>query len=149
MPKKLSSDLSVLKGLADFEIWGEDFKHYQEDRFYKGKFVLTDAGKFLAKLVPKEKYAKIELFHNSMLKDLGVQNPDSPEVKKAIAGGGKIEIELIGDYMECRLYGESQTYGKYNMFDVDLPGLEKAVEETFGVGGMPVLVIPDYENVAV
>ena len=56
MSKKLSSDLSTLKGLDDFEIWGEDFKHYQEDRFYKGKFVLTDAGKFLAKLVPKERF---------------------------------------------------------------------------------------------
>lgn len=145
----MSNDLAVLKGLPDFEIWGEDFKHFREDRFFKGKFVLTDEGKFVAKLVPKEKYEKIELFHNSMLKELGVKNPDSAEVKKAIAGGGKIEIELIGDYMECRLFGESQTYGKYNALDIDLPGLEKAIDEEFGIGGMTVLVIPDYENVAV
>ncbi|MBN1258787.1 hypothetical protein JXA05_03455 [Candidatus Peregrinibacteria bacterium] len=147
MPKKPSA--AALNNLPDFKIWGEHLKDVKNARFYKGKFVLTDAGKFIAKLFPREKYAAANLYHNHMLAELGVEKPESPAVKKEIAGGGKIEIELIGDYMECRLFGESQTYGKYNAFDIDLPGLEKAVGEAFGMGGITVLVIPDYENVSV
>ena len=145
MVKKID-DLNVLKNLPDIKIWGEDFEEFGEIKLFKGKFVITDDGNFIAKIVPKEKYDKMDIYHNTMLEDLGVEDPDSSAVKKTIIGGGKIELEMVQDYVECRLYGSSKTYGDYDKSDIDLARMEKAIEATFHLGMMPILVVSDFEN---
>jgi hypothetical protein len=145
MVKKID-DLNVLKNLPDIKIWGEDFKEFGEIKLFKGKFVITDDGNFIAKIVPKEKYDKMDIYHNTMLEDLGVEDPDSSAIKKTIIGGGKIELEMVQDYVECRLYGSSKTYGDYDKSDIDLARMEKAIEATFHLGMMPILVVSDFEN---
>ncbi len=148
MVKKID-DLNVLKNLPDIKIWGEDLEGFGGIKLFKGKFVIMDDGKFIAKIVPKEKYDKMDIYHNTMLYDLGVTDPDSSAIKKIIIGGGKIELEMIEDYVECRLYGSSQTYGDYDKSDIDLAKMEKAIEATFHLGMMPILVVPDFENMTV
>ena len=143
---KKSQDLETIKNLPSIKIWGEDLEDIYNIKRYKGKFVITDSGKFIAKILPKDKYDKTDIYHNTMLEDLGVENPESPVMKRAIVGGGKIEVELIQDYVECRIYGSSQTYGGYDKTDIDLARMEKAIEATFHLGMMPILVVPDFEN---
>jgi len=146
MPKT-SEDINILKSLPDIHIWGEDFEQFGEIKLFKGKFVITDEGKFIAKIVPKEKYDKMDIYHNTMLFDLGVKDPDSKSVHNAIVGGGKMELEMVGDYIECRLYGGSKTYGDFDKTDIDLARMEKAIESIFHLGMMPILVIPDFDKV--
>ncbi|MBN2087949.1 hypothetical protein JW758_06415, partial [Candidatus Peregrinibacteria bacterium] len=83
------------------------------------------------------------IFHNLLLAELGIKRPESPRIKKEIKGGGKIMLEMIGDYVECRLYGRSFTYGHYDKAVIDIAKMEKAIEATFHLGMMPILVIPD------
>ena len=146
---KTSDDIAVLKNLPDIHIWGEDFEEFGEIKLFKGKFVITDDGKFIAKIVPKDKYDQMDIYHNTMLLDLGVKDPDSKTIHKTIIGGGKIELEMVKDYVECRLYAGSKTYGGYNKTDIDLARMEKAIEATFHLGLMPILVIPDFENMTI
>ncbi len=145
MDKKID-DLKVLKNLPSIKIWGEDLEDIYNIKRYKGKFVITNNGKFIAKILPKDKYDQADVYHNTMLEELGVEKPDSPVMKRAIVGGGKIEVELIQDYVECRIYGSSKTYGDYDKSDIDLARMEKAVAATFHLGMMPILVVPDFEN---
>ncbi len=142
---KKTGDAEILKSLPPIKIWGNRLEDIYNVKAYKGKFVITDDGKFIAKIFPKDEYDSTDLYHNSMLLDLGIKNPDSAEMKRAIAGGGKIEIELVEDYVECRLYGDSQTYGHYNKADIDIARMETALEAEFDLGMMPILVIPDFK----
>ncbi|MBU0577028.1 hypothetical protein KJ742_04025 [Patescibacteria group bacterium] len=143
---KTSDDINVLKNLPEIKIWGEGLEDIYELKNYKGKFVITDDGKFIAKVLPRSDYNKAELFHDKILEELGVKNPTSAEMKKVVVGGGKIEIELIGDYVECRLYGVSQTYGSYDASDIDQAKMERAIEAALHLGMMPILVVPDFEK---
>ena len=143
---KTSEDLKTLKALPSFKIWGEGFARFDDVKIYKGKFVVTKDKKFIAKLVPKSEYDQVMLFHNFMLEELGVKESESQEVRKIAVGGGKIEIELIDDYVECRLWSKSTTYGGYEPTDIDLAGVESAIQKTFNLGLMPILVISDFQN---
>ena len=141
---KKTEDIETLELLPQIKIWGDRLDDIYDVKSYKGKFVITDDGKFIAKILPKNEYDKADIFHNTMLSDLGIKNPDSAEMKRAITGGGKIEVEMVGDYVECRLYDTSQTYGAYNKDDIDTAEMEKAIEATFHLGMLPILVIPDF-----
>lgn len=141
---KKTDDLQTLELITQIKIWGNKLDDIYDIRFYKGKFVMTDDGKFIAKILPRNEYDKADIFHNTMLSDLGIKNPDSAEIKRAITGGGKIEVEMIEDYVECRLYDTSQTYGPYNKDDIDTAEMESAIEATFHLGMLPILVIPDF-----
>lgn len=145
MPKT-STDLEVLKNLPEVKLWGEDFDKLYDVKQYKGKFVVTSDGKFIAKLVPRDRYDNVELYHNTMLEELGVEHATSDTMNDAIPGGGKIEIELVGDYLEVRLSGESQTYGSYSPDAIDTAKIETAMDATFHTGMMPVLVVPDFQK---
>jgi hypothetical protein len=141
-----TNDIEILNNLPNIKIWGEDFEKFGKIKLFKGKFVITNKGKFIAKIVPKEKYAQMDIYHNKMLYDIGIQDPDSKEMHNLITGGGKIELEMINDYAEFRIYGESQTYGPYNKDDINIAEIEKAIEATFHLGMTPILVIPDFKN---
>lgn len=143
---KKNPDIEVLKNLPEIKIWGEEFEKIDQIRHYKGKFVITAGGKFIAKLLPKNQYDTTKLWHNTMLKELAVKKPESPAMKKEIVGGGKIELEMIGDYVECRFYGKSSVYGNYDPTDIDMAKMERAIEATFHLGMMPVLIIPNFEG---
>ena len=141
------NDAEILKHLPNIKIWGEDFEQFGKIKLFKGKFVIADDGKFIAKIVPKEKYEKMDIYHNKMLYDIGVQDPDSEEMHNLIIGGGKIELEMIDDYAECRFYDKSQTYGPYSKDKINIAEMEKAIQTTFHLGMTPILVIPDFENI--
>ena len=88
----------------------------------------------------------IELFHDMVVSELGVKAPESMDVKEVITGGGKIEVELINEYVECRLYGESTIYGDYKPGVIDTAALEMEIRDIFELDEIPVLVIPDFEE---
>lgn len=146
---KTTDDLNVLKNLPDIHIWGEDIEKFGKINLLKGKFVITSDGKFIAKLFTVDKWDRANFFHNMLLEELGVEKPESAEIKKEIIGGGKIEIEMVGDYVECKLSGKSGIYGHYNKSDIDIARMERAIEATFHLGMMPILVIPDFEYINV
>jgi len=112
----------------------------------KGKFVVTGDGKFLARLFPKEEWDGSSYFHYQIVEELGVKDAEKPHVKALMAGGGKMELELMDDYVECRLYGVSTTYGSYKVSDIDMAQLEQAIEARFHLGMMPIVVIPDFRE---
>jgi hypothetical protein len=144
---KKTGDIQILESLPKVKIWGNKLEDIYDIRSYKGKFVITADGKFIANILPRNEYDKADIFHNTMLLDLGIKNPDSAEMKRAIIGGGKIEVEMIEDYVECRLYNVSKTYGPYDKDDIDIAEMENAIEATFHLGMMPILVIPDFIRV--
>ena len=88
----------------------------------------------------------MSFFHDDLVGGLGVKEAESMDVKKVIAGGGKIEIELVDDYVECRIYGKSTVYGDYDPDEIDTSALEDEIRDVFGLDEMPVLVVPDYEE---
>jgi len=131
--------------MNEVKIWGDSLEDIAEIKAYKGKFVLTTDGKFYAKLFPKDKWDGSAFFHNMILEELGVENTQSPEVKATVAGGGKIEVELVGDHAECRLYGKSTIYGYYNPDDIDTTKLEECLKEVFHLE-IPISVIPSFQE---
>ncbi len=139
------SDIQKLSELPDVKIWGADFSKLYDVKFYKGKFVVTDAGKLIIKVVPKIEWDAEIFYHNGIVGECDIEHPESNAVKHAIKGGGKIEIELVDDTLECRLYGRSTVYGYYDPEMIDQARLETALEATFHVGMMPVLVIKQFE----
>ncbi len=135
-----------LKKLPKTKIWADEPVDLGKVKAYKGKFVMTDEGKFFAKLFPKEEWDGSAFFHNMVLEEMGVQNAQAPSVMKEVPGGGKIEVEMMDDYAEVRLYGKSTIYGRYNPEMVDAGAVEGVVREMFELIDLPVLVIPDYES---
>ena len=139
-------DLKSLSALPRFKIGGHSLDNFYDVKSYKGKFVVTKQGQLLIKIVPLPDYEKHRFYHTEILEEAGVKNAESPKVKSAIKGGGKIEVELIEGYLECRLFDKSDLYGRYDPKDIDQAGLELALDSTFGLGMMPILVIPDFKN---
>lgn len=140
------NDLEIIESQPPVKIWGEDFEDIDSIKAYKGKFVMTEDGKLFAKLYPMSEWGNIELFHDMVVSELGVKDAESMDVKDMIIGGGKIEIELIENHIECRLYGKSTIYGDYDADAVDITALEMEIREVFELDEIPVLVIPDYEE---
>ena len=101
-------------------------------------------GKFFAKLFPFKEYKGLKFYHNEILEEMGVKKATSPAVKKEVAGGGKIEVELINDYVEVRLCGGSSIYGDYFPDDIDIGEIERLIRIMFGLKSIPVLIIPAY-----
>ena len=134
-----------LKKLPQIKIWTDEPPNISKTA-YKGKFVITDGDKFFAKLFPKKEYDGSAFFHNMVLEEMGVKNAESPGVKKEVEGGGKIEAELIDDYVEVRLYGKSSIYGPYDPDCVDIGAIEEIIRTMFDLIDLPVLVIPDMEG---
>lgn len=134
-----------LKKLPQIKIWTDEPANLSKTKAYKGKFVLTSDCKLFAKLFPKKEYDGSKFFHNEILEEMGVKNAESPAVKKEMEGGGKIEIEMIDDYVEVRLYGKSSVYGLYNPDCIDIGEMEGVIRTMFELMDMPILVIPDFE----
>ena len=107
---------------------------------------MTQDGKFFAKLFPMEEWDGSSFFHNMILEEVGIANSQSSAVLKEVPGGGKIEVEMMDDYVEVRLYGKSTIYGHYNPEAVDIGEIEAVIREMFELIDLPVLVIPDYES---
>jgi hypothetical protein len=135
----------VLKGLPAITLLTDGLDLYAQ-RALKGKFVVTADGKFLARLFPREEWDGSKYFHFQIVEECGVEDGTKEEVMDLMAGGGKMELELMDDYAECRLYGVSTTYGPYNVSDIDIAKLEQAIEACFHLGMMPVVVIPDFKS---
>ncbi|MBN2306407.1 hypothetical protein JXD20_00295 [Candidatus Peregrinibacteria bacterium] len=133
-----------LKKLPQIKIWADEPVNISKTA-YKGKFVITHDDKFFAKLFPKKEYDGSKFFHHMILEEMGVKNAESSAVKKEVEGGGKIEVELIDDYVEVRLYGTSSVYGPYTPQCVDIAEIEGVIRTMFELIDLPVLVIPDLE----
>lgn len=140
-------DIQIIESQPSVKLWGEDLDEIQKHKVYRGKFVMTHDGRLFAKLYPKSVWETIEFFHDMLVKELGVKDPESHDVKELIIGGGKIEVELVDDYAECRLWGKSTIYGDYDPPEVDVAALETEVQESFDLDDMPVSVMFDYEEV--
>lgn len=140
------SDIEIIEEQPHVKVWGEGFDKIQTHKAYKGKFVVTDDGKLFAKLYPKADWDKVSFFHNELMNELGVKDAESPDVKEIVTGGGKIEIELVDDYIECRLYGKSTIYGEYNSEDIDTTALEAEIRKVFDLDERPILAVPDFEK---
>ncbi len=140
------SDLQLIEEQPLVKLWGEGIDEVQSHKVYKGKFVVTDDRRLFAKLYPKSEWDNIELFHDMVVKELGIKEPESMDVKEVIVGGGKIEIELIENHVECRLYGKSTIYGDYESGDINVSALENEIRETFDLDEMPVSIVPDFEE---
>lgn len=138
--------LMELKKLPQIKIWTDEPADLNKIKTYKGKFVMTNDGKFFAKLFPEKEFDSSSFFHNMVLEEMGVKNADSPAVKKEVEGGGKIEVELIADYVEVRLYGKSSIYGRYSPDCVDIGGIEGVTRTMFELMDLPILVIPDLKS---
>ncbi|MBN2096685.1 hypothetical protein JW752_04825 [Candidatus Peregrinibacteria bacterium] len=141
-----ATDIAVIEDQPRTKLWGEDLDDFKAIKAYKGKFVLSDEGQFFAKLFPKREWDSVSFFHDDLIRELGVKDAKSMDVKEVIIGGGKIEIELFDDYAECRLYGKSTVYGDYNPNDIDTTALETEIRDTFELGDEPVLIVPDFEE---
>jgi len=136
--------MELLK-LPQIKIWADEPISLSKTAC-KGKFVMTTDGKFFAKLFPKEEFDGSKFFHNMVLEEMGIENADSPAAKKEVEGGGKIEVELIDDYVEVRLYGKSSIYGPYNSDCIDIGAIEGVIRTMFELEDLPILVIPDLEG---
>jgi hypothetical protein len=141
-----AEDFEIIEVQPNVKIWGEDFKDIKKIKAYKGKFVVVEDGKFFAKLFPKSKWDKIDFFHDELLQELGIEEAESPDVKDMIVGGGKIEVELNDNHIECRLYGKSSIYGEYDPDAIDTKALEAEIQKTFKLSKMPVLIVPDFQE---
>jgi len=139
-------DLKIIEDQPPAKLWGEALDEIGSNKAYKGKFVMTHDGKLFAKLFPKSEWDNIEFFHDILVEELGVKDAKSIDVKEMIVGGGKIEVELIDDYVECRLWGKSTIYGEFNSNLIDIAAIENEIREVFELDEMPVLVVPDYEE---
>lgn len=137
-----------LHKLPAIKIWSDEPTDLKKVKFYKGKFVITQDGKLFAKLFPQKEYDGSKFFHNMVLEEMGVKDAESAAVKKEVAGGGKMEVELLDDYVEVRLYGKSSIYGPYSADNVDIGELEELVRVMFELDDEPVLVIPDFEELS-
>ncbi|MBU0706400.1 hypothetical protein KJ657_04155 [Patescibacteria group bacterium] len=135
-----------LKKLPQIKIWTDEPTNLSKHKLYKGKFVMAHDGKFFAKLFPEKEYDGSKFFHNEVLEEMGVKKADSPAVKKEVEGGGKMEVELIEDYVEVRLHGKSSIYGPYNPDCVDIGEIEGVIHTMFDLIDLPILVIPDLES---
>jgi hypothetical protein len=135
-----------LKKLPQIKIWADEPADLNKFKAYKGKFIMTNDGKFFAKLFPEKEYDGSKFFHNMILEEMGVKNADSPAVKKEVEGGGKMEVELIDDYVEVRMYGKSSIYGPYHPDCVDIGEMEGIIRTMFSLMDLPILVIPDLES---
>lgn len=142
----LEDDLKILTDLPPAKLWGEDLDEMERHKVFKGKFVMTDDGKLFGKLYPKSKWDSIELFHDMVVEDLGVTSPKSMDVKERIVGGGKIEVEFVNEFAECRLYGKSTIYGDYESDMVDKKSLETEIQDVFGLDDMSVTIVADFEE---
>lgn len=132
--------------LPQIKIWADEPLHFGKTKHFKGKFIVTQKGKFFAKLFPLKEYEGLKFYHNEILEEMGVKKADSPEVKKEVQGGGKIEVEFIKDYVEVRLYGASSIYGPYHPDEISTGEIEKLISVMFGLKDIPILVIPDLEG---
>ena len=139
-------DIQIITIQPSVKLWGEDFDKIKNIKSYKGKFVVTDNRKLFAKLYPKSKWDNVELFHDMLVSELGVNDPESMNIKEIIVGGGKIEIELINSHIECRLYGKSTVYGDYDPEEIDTKALEIEIKEAFDADDIEVLVVADFEK---
>ena len=139
-------DITIIEDQPRVKLWGEEFDEFKKNRAYKGKFVVTDGGQFFAKLYPKSEWDSLSFFHDDLVGELGVKDTKGMDVKEVIVGGGKIEIELVNDYVECRIYGKSTIYGDYSPGEIDTSVLEDEIRDVFELGDTPVLVVPDYEE---
>ena len=139
-------DITIIEDQPRVKLWGERFDEFKKNKAYKGKFVATDEGKFFAKLYPKAEWDNVSFFHDDLVGELGVKDAKSMDVKEVIVGGGKIEIELVDDYVECRIYGKSTVYGDYDPDEIDTSVLEDEIRDVFELNEMPVLIVPDYEE---
>ena len=131
--------------MPKIKIWTDEPPDLSKVKVYKGKFIITEDDKLFAKLFPKEEYDGSAFFHNEILEEMGVGKAESPAVKKEVQGGGKIEVELIEDYVEVRFYGKSSVYGQYNSDCIDIAAVEEVINTMFELIDLPVLVIPDFE----
>ena len=141
----MNHDLAILHHLPNVKIWGDSLDEAEDLKSYRGKFVVTADGKFFAKLVPTADWDSVSFFHDTMVKDLGVKDPESMDVKDVIVGGGKIEIKLDDDHAECRLHGKSTVYGDYDPMAIDTESITTELEEVMDLGDRVVEVIPDHE----
>ena len=135
-----------LKKLPQIKIWIDEQAHFKNIKAFKGKFVVTQKGKFFAKLFPKNEFDGSIFFHNMILEEMGIKNAEAPVVKKEIQGGGKIEVGLVNGYAEVKLYGKSTIYGRYNPDLLDINGIEEKVRVVFELMDLPILVVPDFET---
>lgn len=138
-------DLSLLDELPPVRIWGEALEEHIVQKLFRGKFVVTSDGKFFAKLYPSADWDGIEFFHDMLVRELGVKDAESMDVKEVVVGGGKIELELMAEYAECRLYGKSTIYGDYDPLTIDSDAIANEIQEVFDLGDKPVQLIADYE----
>jgi hypothetical protein len=137
------SDLSAIEEQPSAKLWGENLDEFQDIKSYKGKFVVTSDGKFFAKLFPKSEWDNIELFHDMVVSDLGVNDPKSVDVKEVITGGGKMDITLKDNSVEVLLYGNSAIYGDYDADGIDIEALEFEVRNVFDLDDVPVKIVTD------
>jgi len=138
-------DLALIDDLPPVKLWGEDLDMIDNVKSYRGKFVVTADGKIFAKLYPLTVWEGIELFHDTMVKELGIKDPESMDVKEAITGGGRIDVDLKKNGVECRLHGKSTVYGDYEPETINTEGLVLEIQDVFGLDEMPVRIVPDYE----
>ena len=140
------NDLLVIEEQPQIKIWGKNFDEFDDIKSFKGRFVVTSDGKLFAKLYPKAEWDNIEIFHDMIVNELGVADPKSFDVKEVIIGGGKIEIELKDDHVECHLYGKSTIYGDYEPEAVDAAALEYEIRNVFDLDEIPINVTADLEE---
>jgi hypothetical protein len=138
-------DLSLLDELPPVKIWGENLEEASDLKSFHGKFVVTSDGKFFAKLYPSAEWDNTEFFHDMLVRELGVKDAESMDVKEVIIGGGKIDLELLPEYAECRLYGKSTIYGDYDPLTIDCDALSNEIQEVCDLGDKPVQIVTDYE----
>ncbi len=141
----IERDLKIIEEQPFVKILGEDLERIADLKIYKGKFVITDDGKFLAKIFPKVEWDKVQFFHDMILEELDVQDTKNMDIKEVIVGGGKMEVEFFDTFVECRLYGKSTIYGEYDSASIDSESLEVEVQEVFDLDDLPVSVLADFE----
>jgi len=141
----MNHDLAILDDLPHVKIWGESLDEADALKSYRGKFVVTSDGKFFAKLVPAPDWDSVKFFHDMMVKELGVKDAESMDVKEVVVGGGKVELECLADKAECRLHGKSTIYGDYDPLTIDTSAIANELQEACDLGDRTVEVVADYE----
>lgn len=139
-------DLEIIETQPLVKLWGESLDELDSIKRFKGKFVMTGDGKFFAKLYPESEWETCGLYHDMVVRELGVGDPESLDVKDVVIGGGKIAVELLDNRVECRLWGKSTIYGDYDPEHVPSKALLNKLREVFDLDETPIEVIRDYEE---
>lgn len=126
--------------MSPASLWGINLKDYSSIKNYYGKFIVTEWGHVLLKLVPKSFWDQFPFFHVDILKEAqDFHSNVNPSTQ--VQGGGHIQMNFLEDFTEVELFGKSTVFGPFNKDWINKDQLEKEIRSQFDLRAeVPVLI---------